>query len=136
MIRKVHHIGVAVKDLEESADFFQESFGVPASETDYFGELAFSFLPLEGTNIELLQSTTEDGTIAKFIQKNGTGVHHIAFAVEDIQKELDHLKAKGLRLINETPYRNAHGDLVAFIHPKSTYGVLIELIESQSEAHT
>jgi methylmalonyl-CoA/ethylmalonyl-CoA epimerase len=84
---------------------------------------------MEGTNLELLQSTQADGQIAKFIQKRGQGIHHISFEVDDIQAELDRLKAKGIKLINEEPYLNAHKELVAFIHPKSTYGILIELIQ-------
>ena len=85
---------------------------------------------MEGTNLELLQSTENDGQIARFIQKRGQGIHHIALEVDDIQAELDRLKGKGLKLVNEQPYRNAHQDLVAFIHPKSTFGVLIELIQT------
>jgi methylmalonyl-CoA epimerase len=81
----------------------------------------------------LLQSTETDGQIAKFIQKRGQGIHHIALEVDDIQGELDRLKGKGIKLINERPYLNAHKELVAFIHPKSTYGVLIELIEGKQE---
>jgi len=79
--------------------------------------------------LELLESTSPDGHIAKFIEKRGQGVHHIALEVDDIQAELDNLKAKGIQLINEKPYRNAHQELVAFVHPKSTYGVLIELVQ-------
>ena len=129
MIRKVSHIGLAVERLDEARTFFEENFGFSAKDKENFGELIFSFIPLEGTNLELLQSTEPDGQIAKFIQKRGQGIHHIALEVDDIQAELDRLKAKGLKLINEKPYRNAHQELVAFIHPKSTFGVLIELIQ-------
>ena len=130
MIKKIKHIGVAVDDLQTARDFFQETFGLSTSDQENFGELLFSFIPVEGTNLELLQSTEADGQIAKFIQKRGEGIHHIAMEVDDIQGELDRLKAKGLELINEKPYRNAHQELVAFIHPKSTFGVLIELIQT------
>ena len=130
MIKKIKHIGVAVDDLQTARDFFQETFGLSTSDQENFGELLFSFIPVEGTNLELLQSTEADGQIAKFIQKRGEGIHHIAMEVDDIQGELDRLKAKGLKLINEKPYRNAHQELVAFIHPKSTFGVLIELIQT------
>ena len=78
----------------------------------------------------MLQSTTEQGVMTKFIQKRGPGVHHITFEVDDIQSELERLKKKGIILINEQPYRNAHDELVAFIHPKSTYGILIELLQT------
>lgn len=134
MIKKVNHIGLAVGNLEEARTFFEENFSLPSAEKENFGELLFSFIPMAGTNLELLQSTQSDGQIAKFIQKRGQGIHHISFEVDNIQEELDRLKAKGLQLINETPYLNAHEELVAFIHPKSTYGILIELIESKQES--
>ena len=131
MIKKVSHIGLAVENLEEAGAFFKENFNLPNSGQENFGELLFSFIPMEGTNLELLQSTDPDGQIAKFIQKRGQGIHHIAFEVDDIQGELDRLKTKGIKLINEKPYRNAHKELVAFLHPKSTFGVLVELIEKR-----
>ncbi len=130
MIKKVSHIGLAVENLEEARTFFRENFGLPTSEQGNFGELIFSFIPMEGTNLELLQSSESDGQVAKFIQKKGQGIHHISFEVDDIQGELNRLKAKGIKLINEKPYFNAHDDMVAFIHPKSTFGILIELIQS------
>ncbi len=133
MIKKISHIGLAVNNLEEARKFFQENFVLDSSEQESFGELLFSFIPFEGTDLELLQSTTSDGQIAKFIQKRGEGIHHIALEVDDIQAELDRLKAKGIKLINEKPYLNAHKDLVAFIHPKNTLGVLVELIQTQDK---
>jgi methylmalonyl-CoA epimerase len=129
MIKKVSHIGLAVDNLEGARAFFSENFGLSTSERENFGELIFSFIPMEGTNVELLQSTEPDGQIAKFIEKRGQGIHHISFEVDDIQSELDRLKGNGIKLINEKPYLNAHKDLVAFVHPKSTFGVLIELIQ-------
>ena len=129
MMKRIHHIGIAVEDLASAREFFAENFRLQSNERESFGELAFSFIPMDGTALELLQSTTDSGVIAKFIQKKGTGVHHITFEVDDIQAELDRLKQKGIVLINEQPYRNAHDDLVAFIHPKSTYGILIELLQ-------
>ena len=129
MIKKISHIGVAVDNLQEARSFFRETFNLTTSEQENFGELLFSFIPLEGTDLELLQSTEPGGQIAKFIQKRGQGIHHIALEVDNIQDELDRLKARGVTLINEKPYLNAHQELVAFIHPKSTYGVLIELIQ-------
>lgn len=131
MIKTIKHIGLAVEDLDGASDFFRKHFQASVSDRENFGELAFSFIPVEGASLELLQSTSPDGQIAKFIHKKGQGVHHIAFEVDDVQAELDRLKAEGLQLINEKPYLNAHDELVAFIHPKSTYGVLIELIQSK-----
>jgi methylmalonyl-CoA epimerase len=133
MIKRIHHIGVAVENLEAARAFFEENFGIPTSERESFGELDFSFIPLPEAKLELLQSTTPGGVIRKFIDKKGQGLHHITFEVDDVQAELERLKAKGVALINEKPYRNAHEDLVAFLHPKSTYGILIELIQSKGE---
>ena len=130
MIKKIKHIGVAVDDLQTARDFFRETFDLSTSDQENFGELLFSFIPMAGTNLELLQSTEADGQIARFIQKRGQGIHHIALEVDDIQAELDRLKVRGLKLINAKPYRNAHQELVAFIHPKSTFGMLIELIQT------
>ncbi len=129
MIRRIHHIGIAVDDLANARRFFTENFQLQSNTCESFGELDFSFIPMDGTALELLQSTTDSGVISRFIQKKGTGVHHITFEVDDIQAELDRLKHKGIVLINERPYRNAHDELVAFIHPKSTYGILIELLQ-------
>ncbi len=129
MIKRVSHIGIAVENLEEARRFFNQNFKLSTTDQENFGELLFSFIPLEGTNMELLQSTTAEGVISRFIQKKGQGVHHISLEVDDIQAELDGLKERGVRLINEKPYTNAHNDLVAFIHPKSTYGILFELIQ-------
>jgi methylmalonyl-CoA epimerase len=133
MIKKISHIGLAVDNLEEARSFFKDTFGLSVSAQEQFGELLFSFISLGETELELLQSTSSEGQIARFIQKRGQGIHHISLEVDDIQAELDRLKSKGLQLINEKPYRNAHEDLVAFIHPKSTYGVLIELIQSNQK---
>jgi methylmalonyl-CoA epimerase len=131
MIKGISHIGLAVDDLEAATNFFKECFSLSVSDRESFGELLFSFISFRGTDIELLQSTTTDGQIAKFIKMKGQGIHHIALKVDDIQAELDRLKGKGVKLINEKPYANAHKDLVAFLHPKSTFGVLVELIQSK-----
>lgn len=132
MIRRIHHIGVAVEDLAEARRFFEENFRLQSSARESFGELDFSFVPMEGTALELLQSTTDQGVMTKFIKKRGPGVHHITFEVDNIQDELERLKRKGITLINEHPYRNAHDELVAFVHPKSTYGILIELLQTKT----
>jgi len=131
MIRKISHIGIAVENLEGAKKFFEDNFSLPGSEKESFGELLFSFISFEdaGARLELLQSTTDEGQMAKFISKRGPGIHHIALEVDDVQAELDRLRAKGIQLINPKPYRNAHQELVAFIHPKSTSGILIELIQ-------
>lgn len=131
MITKISHIGIAVENLDAAKKFFEENFSLPATANENFGELLFSFVGFEGeaTALELLQSTTDEGQMAKFIAKRGPGIHHVALETDDIQAELDRLHAKGIQLINQKPYRNAHDELVAFIHPKSTGGVLIELVQ-------
>ena len=131
MIRKISHIGIAVENLEGAKKFFEENFSLPSTAKEHFGELAFSFVPFPdaGARLELLQSTTGEGTMAKFIARKGAGIHHIALEVDDVQAELDRLQSEGIQLINAKPYRNAHQELVAFIHPKSTGGILIELIQ-------
>jgi methylmalonyl-CoA epimerase len=131
MIKKISHIGIAVENLEAAKAFFEENFSLPSTEKENFGELLFSFISFEdaGARLELLQSTTDEGQMAKFISKRGPGIHHVALEVDDIQGELDRLHAKGIQLINPKPYRNAHQELVAFVHPKSTGGILIELVQ-------
>ena len=131
MFTRISHVGMAVKDLVQVRAFFEEAFGLTSLGMERFGELAFSFVPMEGADLEFLQSTDPDGQMARFIEKRGQGIHHIALETNDIVGDLARLKEKGLQVINEQPYRNAHQDLVAFIHPKSTFGVLIELIEPQ-----
>ena len=133
MIKRIRHIGIAVSDLEKASSFFKDVFNLSSTAFENFGELRFSFLPLDGTNLELLQSTTDEGVISKYIQKKGQGVHHLSFEVDDLWAELDRLKEMGIQLINEEPYRNAHNEWVAFIHPKSTFGILVELIQSSLE---
>ena len=133
MIKRISHIGIGFENLDEASAFFNENFSLSSSEQESFGELIFSFIPMEGTNLELLQSTTPGGQISKFIERKGQGIHHIAFEVDDIQAELDRLKSNGVKLINEKPYLNAHKELVAFIHPKSTFGILIELIQAKED---
>lgn len=132
MIKRIHHIGIATENLDEVSEFFKQNFSLQPNARESFGELNFRFIPVDGASLEILQSTTEGGVISKFIEKNGQGVHHITFEVDDIQAELNRLKENGVSLINEQPYRNAHNELVAFIHPKSTHGMLIELLQSDA----
>lgn len=129
MIKGISHIGIAVEDLEKARELYQKIFAKESSEPEWFGEIHFSFIPFGNTEIELLESTTPAGVMRKFIEKKGEGVHHISFEVDNIEAELAALKAGGVQLINEKPYLNAHKNLVAFINPKSTRGVLVELIQ-------
>ncbi len=130
-MRKIEHIGIAVKDLEVSNTLFEKLFGAPAYKSEVVESegVTTSFF-LNGPNkIELLAATNPDSPIAKFIEKKGEGIHHIAFDVDDIVSEIARLKKEGFVVLNETPKKGADNKLVAFLHPKSTNGVLIELCQ-------
>ncbi len=130
-MRKIEHIGLAVKDLEVSNTLFEKLFGAPAYKSEVVESegVTTSFF-LNGPNkIELLAATNPDSPIAKFIEKKGEGIHHIAFDVEDIVSEIGRLQKDGFVVLNETPKKGADNKLVAFLHPKSTNGVLIELCQ-------
>lgn len=131
MIKKIDHVGIAVKDLAETLKLYEGMLGLKAVETEVVEEqkVKVAFLPTGDSEVELLESTTPDGPIAKFIERNGEGVQHIAFRVENLEQRLAELKEKGVRLIDEKPRRGAGGAKIAFLHPKSTFGVLIELSE-------
>ena len=129
MIRKIAHIGVAVKNIEEVEKLYSEILGLPITGREVSPDNKVSFIPLGDTAVELLESVEPDGAIARHIEKRGEGIHHIALEVDNIEKTLEELKAKGLALIDQKPRRGAHGSKIAFLHPKGTYGVLIELVE-------
>ena len=130
-MRKIEHIGIAVKDLGVSNLIFEKLFGVPAykfEEVETEG-VTTSFFMNGPNKIELLAATNPESPIAKFIEKKGEGIHHIAFDVEDIISEIARLKKEGFVVLNEVPKKGADNKLVAFLHPKSTNGVLIELCQ-------
>ena len=128
---KVEHIGIAVKNLAESNELFQKLFGKEAYkvETVESEGVSTSFFQMGETKIELLEATKEDSAIAKFIAKKGEGIHHIAYEVENIETEIKRLKEEGFTVLNETPKKGADNKLVAFLHPKTTNGVLVELCQ-------
>lgn len=130
-VLKVDHIGIAVKNLEETLKFYTEILGLECQGTEVVEEqkVKVAFLPVGDTEVELLESTTDDGPIAKFIEKNGEGVQHIAFKVDDIEAAIEEMKAKGMQMIDEKPRYGAGGAKIAFMHPKSTHRVLVELSE-------
>lgn len=132
-MRKIEHIGIAVKDLEVSNAVFEKLFGAPPykSETVETEGVKTSFFMNGPNKIELLEATNPESPIAKFLEKKGEGIHHIAFDVEDIVAEIARLKAEGFVVLNETPKPGADNKLVAFLHPKSTNGVLIELCQER-----
>jgi methylmalonyl-CoA epimerase len=134
-IKNIDHIGIAVTSIQESLSFWQASLGIEPHGIEEIAErkLRTAFLPVGGTEIELLEATSADSSIAKFIEKRGEGLHHIAIRVDDIEAALAELKAKGIQLIDETPRNGAGGSRIAFVHPKSTHGVLLELCERKEK---
>ncbi len=133
MIKKIEHIGIAVKDLSHSNELFKKLFGnehykIEAVESE---GVSTSFFMLGETKIELLQATTPDSAIAKFIDKKGEGIHHIAYAVDDIKSEMERLKNEGFEILNQEPKQGADDKLICFLHPKSTNGVLVELCQDR-----
>ncbi|MDO5970318.1 methylmalonyl-CoA epimerase [Flavivirga aquimarina] len=134
-MNKIEHIGIAVKSLKDSNELFSRLFGEPhykIEEVEREG-VNTSFFKVGDNKIELLEATNEDSPIAKFINKKGEGIHHIAFDVIDIEAEIKRLKIEGFKVLNETPKKGADNKLVAFLHPKSSNGVLIELCQEIKE---
>jgi len=131
-MKHLDHIGIAVKDLQSSLKLFEKIMNTNCYKTETVGseQVNTAFLQSGETKIELLQSTNEDGVIARFIEKKGDGVHHIAFEVDDIIAEMKRLQSEGFVLLNEAPKAGADNKLVCFLHPKGTNGVLIELCQS------
>ena len=128
---KLHHIGIAVTDMEEGHVFWNEIMGLPAGKAyrEQDQGVDVEFFPTGDANVELIYPYDRENGVSKFIEKRGPGIHHLCFQVEDIEATLAELKAKGVQLIDEVPRVNSKGIRVAFIHPKSTGGVLIEFYE-------
>ncbi len=135
-MRKIEHIGIAVKDLAASNAVFEKLFGAPPYKQESVDSegVNTSFFASGPNKIELLEATHPDSPIAKFIEKKGEGIHHIAFDVADIKAEVARLQAEGFVVLNETPKRGADNKWVVFLHPKSTNGVLIELCQEIEQA--
>lgn len=131
----IEHIGIAVESLEEAIPFYEKTFGLKCYSVEEVKDqkVKTAFFKVGQTKIELLESTAPDGPIGKFIEKKGQGVHHIAFAVNDLQHQLDDLDTKEVKLIDKTPRKGAEGLNIAFLHPKSTFGVLTELCEQPQQ---
>jgi methylmalonyl-CoA epimerase len=132
-MKKVHHIGIAVRDLESAKRFYEESLGLKVDHEETLGDMKIAFVPVGEVNLELIQSTTEDGVIGRFVAKKGEGIHHIAYEVKDVGGTLSKLKGHGVKLVDETPRAGAHGTEVAFLHPKSSFGVLTELVSKKGD---
>lgn len=131
----IEHLGIAVANLEESIKYYEEVLGLTCYKLEEVADqkVKTAFFKIGDTKIELLESTSPDGPIGKFIEKKGQGIHHIAFAVEHIEDALSEVKAKGVQLIDETPRKGAEGLHIAFLHPKSTNGVLTEFCEDKNK---
>ena len=131
---KIEHIGIAVKNLEESNQLFKSLLGTAPYKTESVESenVLTSFFKAGPNKVELLQATSEESPISKYIEKNGEGIHHIAFAVENIEEEIERLVSEGFKMIHQTPKDGADNKLIAFLHPKSTNGVLVELCQEKS----
>ena len=129
-VKRVEHIAIAVDSLKESIDLLGRTFGLPLEYEEQIGQTRLAMLPVGETYIELLEGQGPDSGVTKWIGEKGTGLFHICFEVEDIESVLAELKARGALLIDERPRPGAGGHLVAFVHPKSTHGVLVELKQS------
>jgi len=132
---KTDHIAILVPDIDEALEFWRDALGLELEQVEEVASQGakVAFLPLGDHAIELVQPTTETSGMAKYLDKRGPGVHHICFKVDDIEATLARLKAEGVQLINEEPVEGAHGKKVAFIHPKSASGVLVELSQPGAE---
>jgi methylmalonyl-CoA/ethylmalonyl-CoA epimerase len=130
-VKHIDHIGVAVRTIQEAGKFYTDILGLKIKDIENVAEqkVNVAFIPITDSEVELLESTHADGPVAKYIDSKGEGVQHIAFRVENIEEALAELKAKGVRLIDEKPRKGAGGAKIAFIHPKETNGVLIEICE-------
>ena len=131
MVKKVDHIGIAVKSIDEALSLYTDVYGLELAGVEVVEDqkVKTAFLPLGDSEIELLEATDPNSAIAKFIEKKGQGIQHIAFRVDDVEKALEEAKAKGIRLIDEKPRYGAGGAKIAFLHPKSTQGVLVEFCQ-------
>jgi methylmalonyl-CoA/ethylmalonyl-CoA epimerase len=128
---KIDHLGIAVKDVKEAETLFRDVLGLKLSRTETIEDqkVSTAIFSLGDIGVELMESTSPDGPVARFIEKRGEGIQHLAIQVDNLEKAIEELKGKGIRLIDEQPRTGASGSRIAFLHPKSTFGVLIELTE-------
>jgi methylmalonyl-CoA/ethylmalonyl-CoA epimerase len=130
-VKKIDHIGIAVKNLDETMKFYADALGLKTISTEVVEDqkVRIAFIPVGDSEVELIESTSPDGPVAKFIESRGEGLQHIAFRVENVEEALQELKSKGIRLIDEKPRKGAGGAMIAFVHPKATNGVLVEITQ-------
>ena len=136
MLQQIDHIGIAVKNLDETLAFYRQVMGLEVSSSEVFNGMKVAFLRIGDSELELLEDTTPDGAIARHIAKRGEGIQHVAYRVADIEQALQEMRAKGVELIDERPRLGARHARIAFLHPKSTKGVLIEFVEPQGSRHS
>lgn len=134
-IRRIAHLGVAVNDLDAALKFFTQGLPLEVTHTEDYQGMRIGFIPVGDSSIELLQDASGSSAIRKFLDKNGEGIHHIAFEVDDIHQAVAELKERGIKLIDETPRPGAHGMSIAFMHPKATHGILMELVQPGEGSH-
>jgi len=134
LIKRIGHIGIIVRDIEEALTVYQGALGLPLARIQERPDLAatIAFLPTGDSEIELVQPVTADSDVAKFLEERGEGIHHMCLEVDDIERALSDLRARGLQVIDETPRVGPDGERFAFIHPKSACGALVELYELSS----
>jgi len=134
MITKINHLGIAVTSLEQAAKTLKDAFGLEVSGIEEVPSqnVRVAFVPVGETRLELLEPTSEDSAVAKFLASRGEGLHHIALQTTEIGQDLKEAEANGMRLIDKEPREGAHGTKVGFVHPKSTFGVLFELVQEDS----
>ncbi len=129
MIERIDHLGIAVRSLDRAVPFYEQALGLRCMRREEVPEqqARMAFFDVGGTHIELLEPVGDEGPIARFLAKHGEGIHHVAFATTDIESQLEQARAAGCRLVNEAPVQGAGGKQIAFLHPRSTFGVLTEL---------
>lgn len=135
MIQKIDHLGIAVRSLDEAVQYYEQALGLKCSGKEEVPsqKVKIAFFQVGAVRLELLEPTSSDSTVAQFIGKHGEGIHHVAFSTDNINEQLSKAKNAGCRLINEIPLKGAGGRLVAFLHPKSTHGVLTEFCSVEIE---
>ena len=133
-VKSLNHIGIAVESIESQRDYYEQVLGARFEGFEEIAsqQLRVGFFRVGDIRVELMERLNSEGPIAKFLQQRGPGLHHVAYTVDDIQARIDELKASGITMIDETPRPGAHGTKIAFMHPKSTFGVLTEICEPQA----
>ena len=131
MVGKINHIGIAVKDIKKSINFFTEVLGFKVSKIVDTPEMTVAMIKVGEIMIELMQSVSESGAIARFIEKKGEGIQHVCFEADDIREEIARIKGMGYEFVNENPVKGVEGGDIVFLKPKNTFGVLFELVQNQ-----